>query len=246
MANNKKPKRNKQQPANADKQTQRSRVAQPQESAPSGYAAADENYERATKPPWYKDPNLVTAIGTGLLGIIGIGSLIFTGESILITRDNFRQDQRPFIWLSDKNEPPAGPQLAAFQQQDGTTANYLVWNIHYSNYGKTPARGATMAVGMAAGNVPRQAINAPVRFDEEKRLPPIPPNKDDFTTVTLRDRITEPQFRELMGLDEAIVARLLIKYSDSSGLKYETRICVTHLRSGAMEYCGAKGENYIR
>ena len=103
-----------------------------------------------------------------------------------------------------------------------------------------------MSVAMAAGNTPGETVKYPAKFDVEKRLPPIPPGKDDFTTAVLKNPISDTQFTELMGIDEAIVVRLLIKYTDSSGSPYETRICVSHLGTGATQYCQHEEENCIK
>lgn len=65
---------------------------------------------------------------------------------------------------------------------------------------------------------------------------PLPPNKDDFTTVVSRPGISQEQFTKLMQTDDAIDIFGEITYHDSYGEKYETTFCLSHLFTGAIKY----------
>jgi hypothetical protein len=49
-------------------------------------------------------------------------------KALDMTRDKFRQDQRPYIWVTSLGEPTFVPQ-----------AGQIIWTWHMTNYGRSPA-----------------------------------------------------------------------------------------------------------
>ena len=57
-------------------------------------------------------------------------------DALRLSRDNFRQDQRPYIWLTgDLGSPRFIPPLV----QPESIVGQVIWTFHFTNYGKTPA-----------------------------------------------------------------------------------------------------------
>jgi hypothetical protein len=162
----------------------------------------------------------------------------FAHDAVIQARDQFRQDERPYIWITntgigtpeftfDKN-PKTGQDL---------TTGQITWTYHYTNYGKTPAYDLFSYKLISIGT------NSPFResygFSKIKRGKgtPIPPNKDDFGTVVSDPGITPERFKQLLGIDNAIRIRVQMQYTDAYGGQYETEICLGRLVSGSIEYC---------
>ncbi len=99
-------------------------------------------------PPWKKRLEIVAVIIA--LGILVVNSYqtYYAGKSadsafaaIAQSRDQFRQDQRPYIWLADNphKEIPNDPLLIKDQ---------VAWSWFYTNYGKSPAHKISLIFTM--------------------------------------------------------------------------------------------------
>jgi hypothetical protein len=62
--------------------------------------------------------------------------------AITQARDNFRQEQRPYNWLTNNLGGPTffAPSAAVPLGQDQNQKGYVVWDWHYTNYGKSPTQ----------------------------------------------------------------------------------------------------------
>ena len=76
--------------------------------------------------------------------------------------------------------------------------------------------------------------------------PPIPPGKDDFSTITSPDPVSRARFEELLQMDGSIVIYGRILYTDSTESRYETGFCLFHFASGAKGYCQGDDANYMK
>jgi hypothetical protein len=73
----------------------------------------------------------------------------------------------------------------------------------------------------------------------------VPLGKDDFATV-VSDVISREDFQNALSIDRGIVMRARSRYVDVDGAVYETGICQSRLKSGAIEYCEEKEDNYFK
>jgi len=63
--------------------------------------------------------------------------------------DRFRQDERPYIWLTNDLGQPSFLQRPEWKKEEG---GYIVWDWHFTNYGKSPAYNITFRQGMTIGD----------------------------------------------------------------------------------------------
>jgi hypothetical protein len=160
-----------------------------------------------------------------------------TQEALSVSGDQFRQEQRPYIWLTNSLVSPE------FIRQSGnprSPAGQIIWGYHFTNYGRTPALGIEFEEFMKLGDgpfiktfmEPRQSIGAP-----------LPPNKDDFSTVVSEPGITPTRFAQLVT-SEGISIKVVFRYTDAAHGKYEAGFCLNRLNAGAIGYC--REGNYIK
>lgn len=152
-------------------------------------------------------------------------------------RDLFRQDQRPYMWLTDHHDEPR-----CVQEGNGTSGEcLLVWDWHFTNFGRSPALDVRIAGRLAVGPTASAAKRNFDFFPIDGA--PTPTNKDGFSTAFWPIRITLEKFDQLMNADNSIVLYGRISYSDAYGSRYESRFCRVHLKEGPVAYC-PDGSNY--
>jgi hypothetical protein len=152
-------------------------------------------------------------------------------------RENFRLEQRPIIWLTNDLGTPAfvpNPKKA-----DNT--GQIVWDWHFTNYGKTPALHITFRHFMRIENSTEESYGA----QAPSVGAPLPNGKTDFATVVSRPGLAQSKFNQLISaINNSIGISETISYFDAYGEKYETTFCLTRLVNGAIQYC--KEGNDIR
>jgi hypothetical protein len=142
-----------------------------------------------------------------------------------------KQEQRPIIWLTNNVDTP---HFKAAPPPSDSTAGQIVWDWHYTNYGKTPALHVSFHNFMVIENKREESFGAP---PEGKVTAPVPPGKDDFSAAVSRPGITPEESARLVKTDQAIGIEGEITYYDASGTLYQTTFCLRHLASGAILYC---------
>jgi len=164
-------------------------------------------------------------------------SAALTASQTLITTTNrFRIEQRPIVWLTnDIGKPDFVPQF----NNPASPIGQIAWDWHFTNYGRTPAQNVKIRQYIKVGNEP---FNLAYGHKQDAIGAPLPPGKTDFDTVPSRP-ITKDQFNKLISTDDSIAIKVLLEYTDADGSTYETSICMTNLRTGAIAYCK---ENYIK
>lgn len=150
------------------------------------------------------------------------------------TRDQFRQDQRPFVWLTNDLGQPE------FVPKPGTPTGQVVWDWHFTNYGKTPAYGIRFRQYFKVGNEFRPGFGS---TEQPGIGSPLPPTKVNFST-NVSDPINADEFSRLIDLDQAIAIRIVMEYTDAYGGKYESGFCLERLRTKAITYC--QDGNYVK
>jgi hypothetical protein len=162
-------------------------------------------------------------------------------QALTQAREQFRQDQRPYVWLTNNL---GGPTLFV-PPRSSTSEGYVAWPWHYTNYGKTPAYNVHFNGTMYIGD---QASTRKHIYERSKMAAPLPPGKDDFSTAVYnRSKVSLQDFQRLMGADGLIVVFGHFDYTDAfRDKKYETGFCFLHLATGAVEWCPNPEENYIK
>lgn len=159
-----------------------------------------------------------------------------TRESLHAAHDNFRQDQRPYIWLTNNLLWPHYFEPGGFP----------VWEWHYINYGKSPAYKIRITSNVIHGVGAR---GRPRPLPPVMKSAPMPTGKDDFSTAVpmLGEKITKNEFAGLLTADDGtILVYGRIEYSDNYGGDYVTRFCFYTLTAGAVAYCEEDSANDIK
>ena len=172
---------------------------------------------------------------------------ISTAESLRLarsanenTRNNFRQDQRPYIWLTRFEAP------SLFIHQKRAPLGQVTWTWRFTNYGRSPAYRVRYTHSMEVGE---GALSRPRIFDKNlATAAPLPPTKDDFSTSVSQPSlaITAEEFSRLGSIDNTIVVFGRFTYTDAYGAPYETSFCFSRLATGAIMYCPEPHSNEIR
>jgi hypothetical protein len=182
-----------------------------------------------------------------------IGNLNWQAQStqgaLNLTRDQFRMDQRPYIWVTGNLGTPDWTAMRGSTNL-ATDLGQVLWTVHYTNYGRTPARELSteklISVGEEAYRHSFRGEDAPPAAHSAGV--PMPPTKEDFVTIVSeplriarRDWlwITSPEY---FGPNPSI--KLIFRYTDAYGAHYETGVCLNRTNAGSISYC-AHG-NYIR
>ena len=103
-------------------------------------------------------------------------------DSLSITRENFKADQRPIVWLTNNLGNPTWIQ------------NKIVWSYHFTNYGKSPAANVRFDVNMSIDGSPFQDFG-PIEKWRGTGAPVVP------TRTTLRQPSPTPKYLRLNLFD---------------------------------------------
>jgi hypothetical protein len=149
--------------------------------------------------------------------------------AIGVARDHFRQEQRPYIWVSNFGAPEFIPQRGDPKSQTGQ----VLWTWHFTNYGKTPAHKTTSELYIQLGTGQMKLGHG---YSEQKQIGvPVPPGADYFRTV-VSDPVTRDEFNRLF-VTEGIRIKAHYTYTDAGGTPYESEFCLVHLNSGSISFC---------
>jgi hypothetical protein len=151
-------------------------------------------------------------------------------------RQQFLLEQRPILWLTNDL---GIPEFILTRPDIGT--GQIVWNWHFTNYGKTPPQNLRIGQFMKVGD---ETFKPSCGAKGPSYGAPTPPGKIDFSTTVSEPGITRKTFDGLIERDGGISISMKLIYSDAYGEDYEAGICLSRLRSGAIEYC--PGGNYIK
>lgn len=156
-------------------------------------------------------------------------------------RDRFREEERPYVWLTSNGL--GAPEFIPAASNPSSPSGQVIWTWHYTNYGKTPAFNIRWHQYMSIDGKPFvQSYGAPPRGDVGS---PLPPTQDVFTTVVSRPGYTREQVARALAVGgKGISISVRMDYTDGAGGKYETEICLRRLNTGAISYCTTG--NYIR
>lgn len=156
-------------------------------------------------------------------------------ETLKVAQDNFREEQKPDISLTDAL---GGPEFVPDQAHPGL--GQVIWTYHYQNAGRSPATEVTRKHYIKIGN-----LQFTESFQEPDNSPGIliEPSRDRFNTVVSVPGISRDNFDKLMLADRGIEIAGRFTYHDARGGDYYLNFCLAHLRTGAILFCGDKGGN---
>lgn len=165
------------------------------------------------------------------------------------SQSHFIADERPYVWVTNSGQESPKyffpPTFLLPPNFDKSKAGQIHWTVKYTNYGKSPAFHL-LTISKRISTEPNGAFEMsygfPHKVDDSGVT--VPPQKEDEITIVSRPGISSDRFAKLMDMDYGISIDMRILYADSYGTKYETGMCFTKLRSGAIQYC-TKG-NYIK
>jgi hypothetical protein len=157
-------------------------------------------------------------------------------DSLEITRDNFRSDQRPYVFLnlSLDNRKPGEP-MSAFSvgQYLQTIKGRIVWSFHFKNFGKSPAFDVKIDRHLALGPNAWQKVKW--RVPEHNNVI-LPPGQDDYTSA-MSDEVPVDQIEYLFSADNGVAVFGHIDYQGPDGKSYWSEFCWFRLRNGVLVNC---------
>ena len=166
-----------------------------------------------------------------------------------IAQEQLSDARRPVILVRSgrpTQDPQKSPETIPTRETDG----YIVWNIHWLNYGPFPA---LKAVG--TGNV-LHGPNAETQIDGyfaelDRSGKPIgvgsiiSPDKDKanyWASLPSMEPVTQETFDAVMRFDFFLVAVGRVRYEDIAGNVYETDFCFRRLANANIANCRAHNE----
>ena len=157
-------------------------------------------------------------------------------QSLADSRSDFKNDQRPFIWLRNSLETPR------FWINPVTkNTGQILWDWHVVNYGKTPVANMQFRQYMKEGSKPFVASYGERGGNFGS---PIPPNADILSDTVVSAPLTPAEYSDLIKTDYGIQIKVIIDYTDLYGGKYETGFCLSRLQNSVVSFC--REGNYIK
>jgi hypothetical protein len=160
-------------------------------------------------------------------------SLRATQQALNVTRENFRQDQRPYVWLTND----IGPFQRVSTSIGGALGGRLAFNFHFTNYGKSPAINCSVEshIGLGRGGGERILWS---KLDP-KSGSILPPGKTDFNTAFSEQAITNETWEKIntIGRIEYVTVRGRFQYFALDGTMYSGEFCVERSPSLGPAYC---------
>lgn len=158
---------------------------------------------------------------TLLTAILAAGTIVTFGVLLVQlqdARDNFRKDQRPYVWITNGSaERPNVYREAGYPDRIAIT-------VHYTNFGKSPAVKVRSAFQIQTG------IGANTRF---KPMPLrtsdtiLPTGKDDFFIAT-SDPLSADDIAKTLAITGGVIVAARWQFLDLSGHLYESDICIAN------------------
>jgi hypothetical protein len=154
-----------------------------------------------------------------------------------LAKSNAIKELRPYVFTGELEAPVF---------TENTKAS---WNIHFTNYGRSPAVRLLIQAQVVFGpdsekkirsNV-FQRIHTPEHAEQGKILPP---GDKNFTTAQSDEVLTTGDVDYIKTHDAGMVMLIHVEYFDMSGIEYNTEICMFRLITGAVANCDV--HNVIR
>jgi|SRR5579864_3278022 len=154
-------------------------------------------------------------------------SAALASKTVIDERDRFIRDQRPTMWI-----------IKPFDEiGNDARSGKFAWNIHYKNFGKSPAFHLRNDIRLLTG---KDAINGikdidKVPMEKGQSLEP-PGGADDFASGMIPS-LTKAEIDDLSKIDNGIVVYGRIDYTDAAGTEYWSLFCMGRQANGVVAYC---------
>jgi hypothetical protein len=147
--------------------------------------------------------------------------------------DRFRIDQRPYMWI-------VTPILPAKDPKDG----YYTVNIHYKNYGKSPAIKirTDFRWEIAPNAMKNVRYISKIPFTSKNSTIQMPNGNPDFASTKPFLYFSDTEAQQLITTEEGIVAYGRIDYTGTDGTEYWSLFCMFSQANGALSYCHGYNE----
>jgi hypothetical protein len=157
-----------------------------------------------------------------------------TQDTLSEIRGNLIKEERPYLWPR--------PEAVAFEK-----GQPLRWNLHFVNYGKSPAIRAHTCVTLTYG---ADALSVASGYTEEdligqcKKPSPVaesesiaPPGDALFATGQSNVILADDDAIKFFKADFRVAIRALVTYEDVYGHHYKSLFCAAHLATDAVYTC---------
>jgi hypothetical protein len=152
--------------------------------------------------------------------------------AIDLSKEQFKVDQRPYVWLTD---PPPNPPMGIISK---TKEGKLIWNIFYKNYGKSPAINLCARAYVITGkNTTARVIDIEHSVCSSKNGSILPPTHSEWFSGTYNGEATDSEFENWKAIEFGILVYGRIDYSDSSGVPYFSQFCLALQSNNAIADC---------
>jgi hypothetical protein len=154
------------------------------------------------------------------------------------SKNQFRQDQRPYIWLANetKDSPNMVFQTLDFISPSKGKLHQIAVTMLFTNFGKSPAILIRHYHGIRLGDENETFTIIP-RWVDDSRI--LPPGKIDTFSAQSDTFLTDTQLSEYTRVPARAGMKVFAtwQYADSGGHRYETEICLGRLNLGGWAYC---------
>lgn len=151
------------------------------------------------------------------------------------SRDQFRQDQRPYLWIA--NGKTGSPGFIKLLEKDKSGFLQAFWDNSIYNFGKTPAYHVGRKFFIQVGNKHPKSQS----YGEGANNPPtlIAPTGEASVKVLSSPNIIQGEIDDLQKPHSGQTINIwgTITYADSYGTNYESDLCLSRLDSGVVQYC---------
>lgn len=159
-----------------------------------------------------------------------------TRTAITDARENFVKDQAPYIWVTP--QPPVMKLDEPFR-----------WDVHYSNYGRSPALNVRRCIVSTYGPsgfsyldtlAPPSMNSQACRDAQGTRVASVsvaPPGFPGYSTALGTIPLKQSDIDAIAATEAGAILWGIVAYDDRSGHSYEAVFCSFRFKSGAISDC---------
>ena len=160
-----------------------------------------------------------------------------TQDSIKLAKENFQEDQRPYLWRLTSRAYPI------------TDKQKISYDIFFANYGKSPAINERSVTNLFFGKEAMSQAESWFAKHGDTRLtggsvgivpPGIPPTIETVPSWTsaISNKIpSKDEVEYILKTDKSVVVVARVEYFDTGGNFYRSDMCFYRLASGPIASC---------
>lgn len=157
---------------------------------------------------WLIRPEWWTVIFTGILAFFAMGSFVELWIQVRDARAAFVKDQRPYVWVT--------PQVPTIKLGEP-----IRWDVHYSNYGRSPALNFHSCIQAAYGIAGLDGVRFPSMEDSQcsqkafRSESVVPPGFPAYSTSLGDKPLSEKDVSDIEAYDGGALIVGVLQYDDS-------------------------------